>query len=268
MIADIEYAKVDGIPLLTDFYPARDGGSTQPVVVWVHGGGWCAGDKVPCLPESLTHRGYAVACINYRFTQQAPFPAQLHDCKAAVRYLRAYAARYHIDPDRIGAWGHSAGGHLAALLGVTGHRADLEGDVGVTGVSSRIQAAANFSGPTDLYRTIVASQSLPPEAPRSAVLTFVGGTPPANRARADYMSPVTYVDRHACPFLTVHGDADHLVPVEHARVLHEALRAAGVESHCHIVPGGGHVGWEYDAPIHEMAAKFFDRHLKCPAAKR
>jgi acetyl esterase/lipase len=261
MIAEIEYARVGGISLRMDLYPARNGGQIQPVVLWIHGGGWCQGDKVPCLAESLTHRGYAVASINHRFTQQAPWPAQLHDCKAAVRYLRAHAAKYQLDPQRIGAWGHSAGGHLAALLGVTGCRSDLEGDVGITGISSRIQAACNFSGPTDLYRTIVASQSLPPEAPRSAVLGFVGGSPPDNRGRAEAMSPVTYVDANAAPFLTVHGDADHLVPFEQASVLHEALQAAGVETHLHRVPGGGHVGWEYDVPIHEMAATFFDRHL-------
>lgn len=109
---------------------------------------------------------------------------------------------------------------------------------------------------------IVASQSRPPGAPRSAVLTFVGGTPPDNRARAEYMSPITYVDRNAAPCLTVHGDADSLVPVEQACLLHEALKAAGVESQCHIVRGGDHVGWEYGAPIHEMAAAFFDRHLR------
>jgi acetyl esterase/lipase len=260
MIANIEYARADGIPLLMDFYPAGNSSKAQPVVVWIHGGGWSAGDKVPCLPESLTHRGYAVACINYRFTQQAAFPAQLHDCKAAVRYLRANAGQYGVDPDCVGAWGHSAGGHLAAMLGTTGCREDLEGEIGTTGVSSRIQAAASFAGPTHLYRMIVA-RSLSPEAPRSAVLTFVGGTPPQNRKRAEFMSPVAYVDPNAAPFLIVHGDADQLVPVEQARLLHEALEAAGVESRCHIVRGGDHVGWEYDAPIHEMAAAFFDRHL-------
>ena len=129
-------------------------------------------------------------------------------------------------------------------------------------MSSQIQAAANFSGPTDLYLTIDRSRSLPDDAPRSAVLKYVGGEPPENRSRAESMSPVTYVDRNACPFLTVHGDADELVPVEHATRLHEALLAAGVASQCHVVKGGGHVGWEYDAPIHDMAAKFFDRHLK------
>ncbi len=262
MIADIEYARVDDIPLRMDLYPAEGGSRSQPVIVWIHGGGWCAGDKVPCLPQSLTRCGYAVACINYRLTQQAPFPAQIHDCKAAVRYLRASAGQYDLDADHIGAWGHSAGGHLAALLGVTPDHDELEGGVGVTGASSRIQAAANFSGPTDLYRMILASQDLPPEAPRSAVLGFVGETPPANRARAELMSPLTHVDDKACPILTVHGDADHLVPVQQACLLHEALRAAGVESHCHIVPGGGHVGWEYETPIHEMTAAFFDRHLK------
>src|SRR5687768_12543691 len=121
-----------------------------PLVVWIHGGGWRQGDKARCLALPLLAHGYAVASINYRLSGEAQFPAQIHDCKAAIRWLRANAKEHGIDADRIGVWGSSAGGHLVALLGTSGDVKELEGELGNAGVSSRVQAVCDFFGPAEL----------------------------------------------------------------------------------------------------------------------
>lgn len=139
-LRDIEYAVVDGISLKLDLVlPDAPSAKPAPLVVYIHGGAWISGDKSPTHAPAVLGPQYAVASVNYRLAQQAPFPAQIHDCKAAVRWLRAHAATYSIDPHRIGAWGSSAGGHLAALLGTSGGVAELEGTVGdCLGVSSTV----------------------------------------------------------------------------------------------------------------------------------
>jgi acetyl esterase/lipase len=124
---DIEYARPDGTPLLLDLYVPKDARNPLPLVVWIHGGAWRAGSKDRCPAIRVTKRGYVVASVNYRLSQQAIFPAQIEDCKAAIRWLRANAAKYHVDSERIGVWGSSAGGHLVALLGTSGNVEDLEG---------------------------------------------------------------------------------------------------------------------------------------------
>jgi acetyl esterase/lipase len=261
MIEDIEYARVNDISLLLDLYPARSAHGPQPAVIWIHGGGWNAGDKRPCLPESLTHHGYAVACINYRLRDQAPFPAQLHDCKAAVRFLRAHAQQYGLDAERIGAAGHSAGGHLAALLGTTADMSELDGDVGRLSASARVQAVCTMAGPSDLIRMALAKGPSSAKSADSATAKLVGGPVLDKKDKARYASPTTYVSSQAAPFLIIHGDRDQLVPCEQAQVLHDALVAAGVKSILHRVAGGDHVGWEYDDEIHALMRRFFDEHL-------
>src|SRR5574338_458156 len=150
-LRNVEFAKPDGIALHLDLYlPAN--ARNAPLVIWIHGGGWADGDKDNPPGLSLLKHGYALASVEYRLTDRAPFPAQIHDVKAAVRFLRANAARFGLDPERFGAWGESAGGHLAALLGTTSVRGELEGDEGVTGVSSRVQAVCDWYGPTDLLK--------------------------------------------------------------------------------------------------------------------
>ncbi|NIA21582.1 MAG: alpha/beta hydrolase fold domain-containing protein [Anaerolineaceae bacterium] len=147
---DLEYAKVGERPLLLDLYVPEKAEGPLPLVVWVHGGGWRAGNKRFCRALPMTRRGYAVASIGYRLSGEAPMPAQIYDCKAAVRWLRAKAGKYNIDPKRIGAWGASAGGHLVALMGTSGGLKDLEGDLGNADQSSRVQAVCDFFGPSDL----------------------------------------------------------------------------------------------------------------------
>jgi acetyl esterase/lipase len=238
------------------FVPKGDG--PFPLVIWVHGGGWEGGSKEtnPAV-ALLLGKGYAVAGVNYRLSKQAVFPAQIHDCKAAVRYLRANAAKYHLDPDRFGAWGASAGGHLVALLGTSGGVAELEGEVGTKTGSSRVQAVCDWFGPTDLLRLS------PPLAKENAVTRLLGGAPSTRKALAVSADPITHITKDDPPFLVIHGTNDRLVPLAQSKLLHAALKTANVESELVVLDGAGHGGKEFgtDANRAKIVA-FFDRHLK------
>jgi acetyl esterase/lipase len=238
------------------FVPKGDG--PFPLVIWVHGGGWEGGSKEnnPAV-ALLLGKGYAVAGVNYRLSKQAVFPAQIHDCKAAVRYLRANAAKYRLDPDRFGAWGASAGGHLVALLGTSGGVAELEGEVGTKTGSSRVQAVCDWFGPTDLLRLS------PPLAKENAVTRLLGGAPSTRKALAVSADPITHITKDDPPFLVIHGTNDRLVPLTQSELLHAALKTANVESELVVLDGAGHGGKEFgtDANRAKIVA-FFDRHLK------
>ena len=261
---DIPYAAPDGgDPLLLDLYLPS---STKPVplVMWVHGGGWLNGDKnmadaVP-LTTKLLKAGIAVASINYRFSNMAKFPAQLHDCKAAVRWLRANAAKYNIDPDRIAAAGDSAGGQLVALLGTTADRPELEGDEGNPGVSSRVVAVCDFFGPADFADWNKGNPK--PQAFEDAndpIAKLIGGKIADNLDKARAASPITYVDAKSCPFYILHGDADVVVPIAQSMMLNAALKKAGVPSDLYIVHGEGH---EFTSPAaFDHAFAFLKHHL-------
>ncbi len=190
-----------------DLYLPEKAEGRLPLVVWIHGGAWRGGSKddVPALP--LVGKGYAVASINYRLSQHAVFPAQIEDCKAAIRWLRANAAKYHLDPDHIGVWGASAGGHLVALLGTTGGVKDLEGNGANLDQSSRVQCVIDWFGPTEL--TTMGEQG---DKPGSPVALLIGGLVQENREKARKASPLTYVSKDSAPFLIMHGDKDNLVP--------------------------------------------------------
>jgi acetyl esterase/lipase len=238
-------------PLQLDLWvPATD--APAPLVVWVHGGGFMFGDR-RVLPETfrpnqvfdaLLDAGLAVATIDYRHALEAPFPAQLQDAKAAVRYLRTFGGELGVSTEKIGAIGESAGGHIVAALGLTAHRADLEGTHGVLGASSAVQAVVDWYGVADL--TTMPRQTppphiaekLPPEllvAPEDQLTRGLEG-----QALAD-ASPITHVTPDAPPFLLVHGTADWLVPFSQSEQLHAALTAAGVEARLVPVEGAQHV---------------------------
>ena len=263
---DVAYARIDGQPLLLDVYLPDKADRPLPVIVWIHGGGWRSGSKERCPAVPLAAEGYAVVSINYRLSEQAAFPAQIHDCKAAVRWVRARAKEFGFDPDRIGAWGGSAGGHLAALLGTSGGVEELEGEVGeAAGFSSRVQAVCDFCGPTHL--SIEGLKDLPEAGEGKtpeAVRLLLGGSISDHLDKARLASPAAHVTPDDPPFLIVHGDADAVVPVKQSRILATELAKAGVEVTLHIVPGGGHgIG----GPERFMLVKaFFDKHLKGPCS--
>jgi len=251
---DLVYKRVNGTVLTLDLYRPEEVSGSLPVIVWVHGGGWRRGRKEKCPAVALVQDGFAVASINYRLTSTAPFPAQIEDCKAAVRWLRANASTYHLDPDRVGVWGHSAGGHLAALLGTSGGVPELEGSGDNMQYSSQVQAVCDSAGPADL----LAMTNLGPKR-TFAIEGLLGGPVEKDKAKAIAASPINYVSKDDPPFLIVHGEGDRVVPVEQSQRLYEELRKAGVNATLKILPAG-HRAIQTDAL--KDAEVFFDATLK------
>ncbi len=237
-------------------------GKNLPLIIRIHGGAWLGGSKEGEWPNDYLRFGYAVARINYRLSQHAIFPAQIEDCKAAVRYLRANAQKYNLDPNRFGVWGQSAGGHLVALLGTTGDINEL--DVGENlSVSSRVQAVADYFGPTDLLQ--MQAHKLPngmdhntTNAPEAKL---IGGPVQDNPEKAAKANPITYITKDDPPFLIIHGDADPLVPHHQSEILEEALKKAGVPVTLYTVKGGGHGAFR-DPNVPRLTKEFFDKNLK------
>ena len=261
---DLVYKRVNGAVLTLDLYCPEKVSGPLPVIVWIHPGGWNRGRKERCPAVTLVQDGYAVASIDYRLTTTAPFPAQIEDCKAAVRWLRANASTYHLDPDHIGVWGHSAGGHLAALLGTSGGVRELEGTGDNMSYSSRVQAVCVVSGPGDLlqlYRAATgpSGTEINPKV-KPALEALIGVPVEENKTKAMAASPITYVSKDDPPFLIIHGEIDSTVPVSQAESFAAALKAAGVETTLEIAPGRGHgAGGPKFQP---MIKAFFDKYLK------
>lgn len=261
ILSNVEYARVNGTTLKLDLYlPPHALDESLPLVVWIHGGGWRGGDKFSTQAPRVLGGDFAVASINYRLSQVATFPAQVYDCKAAIRFLRANAGRYGFDPERIGVWGSSAGGHLSALLGTSGDIANLEGDVGAyLDQSSRVQAVCDYYGPTDFVALLEQQSRLDRVSLRSPEALLLGGTIAENPERAQAASPITYVSFDDPPFLIIHGDADPTVPIGQSELLHAALLSAGVQSLFHVVEGAGH-GFR-DPTVDLLVRRFFTKHL-------
>ncbi|MEM6472826.1 MAG: alpha/beta hydrolase [Planctomycetota bacterium] len=261
---DVEYARVGEISLTMDvFFPVASE-KDRPLVIWIHGGGWRAGNKRPCPALRLLNQGFVVASIDYRLTGEAIFPAQIFDCKAAIRYLRTNADTYRIDQQRIGVWGSSAGGHLASLLGTSGDVEDLEGNVGAMGTSSRVQAVCDFFGPTDLLQMdahAIPGAKLKHDAPNSPEAALIGGPIQDFPKQAARANPIQYVSPDDPPFLIVHGDQDPLVPHHQSEIFAKALRDGGVEMTFHTVVGGKH-GFGRNQKIDEKVDEFFRRCLR------
>jgi len=241
----------------------------MPVVVFVHGGGWRAGSKEGFHSRMipLAQRGYFCVSTSYRFSQEAVFPAQIEDCKCAVRWVRAHAKAYHVDPNRIGAWGASAGGQLVALLGTSGDAKDLEGTGGWPEYSSRVQAVVDWFGMTDIpsveeaVRKGTAPKRFIERSGTDNVSLMLGGPWWEKKEEGRRASAITYVSKDDPPFLLCHGELDPLVALEQSERLDAALRKVGVESTLHVVKGEAH-GWKGHPEVDEMAMDFFDKHLK------
>ena len=226
-----------------------------PLVIFIHGGGWESGDKSEDLAEDWTLQGYAIASINYRYSSDAIFPAQLQDGKAAVRWLRAHAAAYHIDPTRFAVFGESSGGHIAALVGTTGavRTYDVGGDLNE---SSAVQAVVDFYGPTDL-------SLYGPSKSGDGLTRLFGAVTASVPEQVTAANPIHYVTPGDPPFFVAHGDSDHTVPISHSLALVAALEKAGVQIQFHLVPGGEH-GFEGLALQEALQAArlFLDKTLK------
>ena len=236
-------------------------GENLPLLIFVHGGAWRGGDKTNYIRMAYLRAGYACASLNYRLSQHAIFPAQIQDVKTGVRWLRANAETYRLDPNRFAAWGSSAGGHLVALLGTASNVPEFE--VGENlGVSSGVQAVVDYFGPTDFLQ--MDAQRLPGglvhDAPDSPESQLVGGPIQAHRDRVAKANPITYVSEDAPPFLIIHGDKDPLVPYQQSVLLKEALEKVGARVTFYRVEGGGH-GWFKDPEVPALTKAFLAEHL-------
>jgi len=272
---DIVYARVGDRKLLLDLYLPAEGSAPLPVIVWVHGGGWRSGSKGSGgRARPMLGRGYAVVDVGYRLSGEAIFPAQVEDCKAAVRWVRANAAKYGLDPDRIGAWGRSAGGHLVAFLGTAGDVKEFDTEANAE-YSSRVQAVCDWFGPTDFLQMDKHSldgSRLIHDSPGSPESLLVGGPIQEKpyRSLAGKANPIKYVTKDDPPFLIMHGDKDMSVPLHQSELLYDALKKVGVDATLYVVKGGGHGlrgGEESSEILFEMAADFFDKHLKTQKPK-
>ena len=268
IVRDVVYKHVNGRDLRLDIYSPKSITHPLPVVLWIFGNRWSRGSKNHPPPLNLMSEGYIVVSMDYRLSGEAPFPAAIEDCKAAVRWIRANATTYHFDPDHIGAWGHSAGGHLAALLGTSGGVAELEGAGDNPTLSSRVQAVCDMAGPSDIlqfYEAVSNSNEGMASAARSSIEQFLGGSVEQNRAKAIAASPTTYVSKDDAPFLIIHGENDMSIPVSQSKVLASKLKAAGVPVTLIVAEDRGHgVGGPGFAP--EITA-FFDKYLKPGSTK-
>jgi len=258
----VTYTSPDGRPVKLDLARPKGGDGPFPAVLCIHGGGFRAGSRegYDGLVLLLAERGYVAATVDYRLAPGHPFPAAVHDVKAAVRWLRANAGTYHIDPDRIGVTGGSAGGHLAQFLGVTGDEPRFEGGGGNPGVSSKVACVVNLYGPSDLTRSygksVDAAEVLP---------LFLGGDLKTARERHVVASPLTWVSGGDAPTLVIHGTDDKYVAHEQSVWLVDALKAHCVEAELLTLDGAGHGFKGADAATAD-AALFaeFDGRLKPP----
>jgi len=257
-----------------DIYYPTDVSKARPLLVWIHGGGWRAGSKsgVPWLHQ--LQRGYVVASVEYRFSQKAIFPAQIDDCLAAIRFLRANAATYGIDRRKVGVGGSSAGGHLSALVGTSGGTGAFKPVGGNPDVFDGVQAVCDIFGPTDFW-TVIQQAADDPNVKSVFDLgnndpysQLIGGGLGKDEARCKAVSPVTYVSRKTPPFLILHGDHDALVPYAQSVELEALLKQNGVPVVLQKLPGSGHGGPAFNLPaIRKLTDDFFDHHLKGADAK-
>jgi acetyl esterase/lipase len=270
---DLAYASISAAQKLDLYIPAT-GSGPFPVVIMVHGGGFMMGDKADGAGltgvDQLLTAGYAVASINYRLSGEAKYPAQINDAKAAVRYLRANAAKYNLNPDKFGAWGASAGGNLVALLGTTCGVAELEGaELGNADQSSCVQAVVDWFGPVDFLKMDeqFAGTSCPQshDAADSPESQLVGAAIQTVPDLVKTTNPMNYIDTSDAPFLIQHGSADCNIPPVQGKNLADALGAAiGADKVTYtLIDGAGHGGAQFTTEANlKVVVDFLNKHLK------
>jgi acetyl esterase/lipase len=234
-----------------------------PVVVFIHGGGWSGGDRkgYAGAAAGLASSGkYAAISVGYRLSAEAKWPAQIHDCKAAIRWVRAHAKEWNLDPDHIGVTGASAGGHLVTLLGLTAENQSLEGNVGeCLEQKSNVTCVVNFCGPTDLAAPLMQGEAAKKDDP--AVAGLIGGSLKEKADVAKAASPLTYVTAKAVPIMTVHGTRDERVNYNNAEQLDAALKKAGTTSLLVPVVNAGH-GIPLSPDLLTRIQQFWDLQLR------
>lgn len=255
---NLVYREIEGLELKLDVYrPIQKSDTPLPVVLWIHGGGWLKGSKENCKAAYLAQHDFAVVSVGYRLTDVAQWPAQIEDCYAAVRWIRENAETYDFDPERIGAWGGSAGGHLAAILGTR--------QAGKEKVSSRVQAVCDWYGPTDLLTmppNVVSEKRTREQVEKSNGAKLLGAPVPDIPEKAKDASALYHVSKEDPPFLIMHGSADPGVPVIQSQRFHEALEKAGVDSELILLEGAGHGGKDFQTQkVKDTVRRFFEEKL-------
>ena len=262
---ELEISRIGDRPIYATLYRPQVA-TDLPCIIWIHGGGWYAGDRFESvdLCREVARQGFACLSIDYRLSGETIFPAAIHDCKAAVRYARAHAQQLGILPEKIGAWGTSAGAHLAALLGASASVLELEGTGGWPDYSSAVQAVCDWFGPTDFLRMSAFPSDFDHDAPDSPESMFIGMPIQQHPAETQRANPVTYVSSTTPPMLIAHGTADPLVPFNQSELLHDALAAHGVEVVFERLEGADHggPGFEADSPLFGKCIDFFKSHLQ------
>ncbi|RYG69622.1 alpha/beta hydrolase [bacterium] len=264
---DVQYGEAGGEKLFLNIYGA-DPKQKRPAIILIHGGGWVAGSRndLDLLGQGVSALGYVGFSVGYRFAKDGKnrFPAQLDDVQRAVRFVRAHATDYGIDPNKIGAMGFSAGGHLVSLLGTMDTRDNS--DPALANYSSRVQCVVDVFGPTDFTAGLKVDPTITPGGANTQgdwlVNNFLGPLPEF-ATNYTLASPIKHIDKKTVPFLILHGAKDNLVPVAQSTSFDEALRKAGIESKLVVFPNGGHgFGPEDTNTTNQLAIEFFKRHLQ------
>lgn len=256
VVRDLEYAQPKGISLKLDLYrPSAKPSAPMPLVIWVHGGGWSKGSKANCPAAWLAAKGYAVASLDFRLLPDHPWPAQIEDPIAALRWLRKESGKYGYDAERSAAMGGSSGGHVVALWGTL-----------TLPPEDKVKAVVDWYGPTDLLTmppNVLSEKRTRAELAKANGALLLGGIVMDQPEKAKAVSALHQVTKDDVPFLIMHGAADTSVPVDQSERLHAALKAAGVESTLKLLSGAGHGGKEFDsAESRAVIQGFLDKHLK------
>jgi acetyl esterase/lipase len=260
---DLEYAKVGGESLRLDLY-RPEASTPSPLLVWLHGGAWENGSKDQMPLAALVDRGYAIASVEFRPASRAPFPSQVHEIKAAIRYLRGAAERYGYDASRIAVMGASSGGHLAAVVGTSNGRAELEGALGEhAGESSAVQAIVSYFGASNLTTILAQSTPFGLRIREPALVRLLGAPPSEKETLARLASPVFHVDADDPPLYLLHGDQDPQMPINQSHELEGAYEKQGLEADFVVVHGAAHGGEAFFAPENiDRVAAFLDEQLR------
>jgi acetyl esterase/lipase len=263
VVKDIEYAVGGNGSLKLDLYkPAT--GSNAPLLVWVHGGAWENGNKDAMPVGTLVDRGFAIASLDFSPASKAPFPGQIHEIKAAIRYLRGEAQRHGYDARRIAVLGASSGGHLAAVVGTSNGNKELEGVLGEhDDQSSAVQAIVSYFGASNLTTILKQSTPFGLNVREPALKRLLGAAPSENEAIAKLASPVFQLDSADPPLLLLHGDQDPQMPINQSHELEGAYEKQGLAADLVVVHGAAHGGDAFFAPQNiDRVAAFLTTHLR------